>query len=162
MIVSQHLSQSASDSVELENGVKHVPAELGVPRAVLADAGYVDAEAIERLEEKMDVYVSVCREDAHSERRYDYRPKEQSERAVKEVSDPRLIKMKEKLASPEGKAIYGQRNQTVEPVFGVIKSAMGIRGFQLRGKAKVSGEWTLICLSYNLKRLHVLKQAQAA
>jgi len=50
--------------------------------------------------------------------------------------------------------VYGRRNHTVEPVFGIIKAAMGFRGFSLRGKEKVSGEWTLVCLAYNLRRLH--------
>ena len=62
--------------------------------------------------------------------------------------------MRDKLRTEEGKALYGRRNHTVEPVFGIIKAAMGFRGFSLRGKEKVSGEWTLVCLAYNLKRLH--------
>jgi len=164
LIVGQHVSQSASDSVELENGVHSIPDELGTPSAVLVDAGYVDGDAIERVEQSgaTEVYCSVHREDAHSERRYDYRPPKQSQRPVKKITDPRLLRMKEKLETEAGKALYGLRNQTVEPVFGIIKEVMGIRGFQLRGHEKVSGEWTLICLSYNLKRLHQLKQQQAA
>jgi len=62
--------------------------------------------------------------------------------------------MCDKLRTKEGKALYAKRNHTVEPVFGIIKEAMGFRGFSLRGKEKVSGEWTLVCLAYNLKRLH--------
>lgn len=164
LIVGQHVSQSASDSRELENGIASIPIELGAPTAVLVDAGYVNAEAIERVQQegRTEVYCSVHREDAHSERRYDYRPQKQSERAVKKITDPQLVKMKEKLQSEEGKALYSLRNKTVEPVFGIIKSAMGIRGFQLRGHEKVSGEWTLICLSYNLKRLNQLTKQQAA
>jgi len=50
--------------------------------------------------------------------------------------------------------LYARRNHTVEPVFGIIKAAMGFRGFSVRGKENVSGEWTLVCLAYNLKRLH--------
>jgi hypothetical protein len=52
--------------------------------------------------------------------------------------------MREKLRTEEGKALYRKRFQTVEPVFGIIKEAMGFRGFSLRGKEKVSGEWTLM------------------
>jgi hypothetical protein len=99
----------------------------------------------------------VHREDAHSERNYDYRPKKQSERPIKAVKDPRLLKMREKLRSEEGKARYAKRNHTVETAFGIIKEVMGFRGFMLRGLEKVKGEWTLVCLSYNLKRLHRLK-----
>ena len=61
--------------------------------------------------------------------------------------------MAHRLETKAGKASYAQRKQTIEPVFGIIKSAMGFRQFSLRGKAKVSLEWTLVTLSYNLKRL---------
>ena len=65
------------------------------------------------------------------------------------------------LKTAVGQALYRLRKQTVEPVFGIIKEVMGFRRFRLRGRAKVSLEWTLVCLSYNLKRLFTLK-AQAA
>ena len=107
----------------------------------------------------IELYISVHQEDAHSERKYDYRPKKQSERPVKKIKDPRLLKMKEKLQSEEGKALYAKRNHTVETAFGIIKAVMGFREFMLRGLEKVRGEWCLGCLSYNLKRLHQLKKA---
>ena len=155
------MSQSASDSTELENGINSIPAEIGKPKAGLLDAGYVDADAIERVEEELgiELYVSVDREDTHSERTYDYRPKQQSERPTKAIKDPRLLKMRDKLRTEEGKALYAKRNHTVETAFGIIKAVMGFRGFMLRGLEKVSGEWTLVCLSHNLKRLHQLKLA---
>jgi len=157
LIVGHHVSQSPSDSVELEKGVASIPEKLGKPGSVLADAGYVNAEAFDRLEQEgIEIYCSVHREDAHSERHYDFRPKQASRRALKAVSDPRLVAMRDKLRGEQGKALYAKRNHTVEPVFGVIKEAMGFRGFSLRGKEKVSGEWTLVCLAYNLKRLHKL------
>jgi transposase len=161
LIVGEHVSQSASDSTELENGLKSIPEELGKPKAGLLDAGYVDADAIERVQEELgiELYVSVHREDAHSERKYDYRPRKQSERPTKVIKDPRLLKMREKLRTKEGKALYAKRNHTVETAFGIIKAVMGFRGFMLRGLEKVSGEWSLVCLSYNLKRLHRLKAA---
>ena len=52
---------------------------------------------------------------------------------------------------------YALRKQTVEPVFGIIKSVMGFRQFSLRGLKKVSGEWTLVCLAWNVKRMAVLR-----
>ena len=55
--------------------------------------------------------------------------------------------------------MYAKRKQTVEPVFGVIKEAMGFRQFLLRGMEKVRGEWELVCLAYNMKRLFNLKNA---
>lgn len=64
--------------------------------------------------------------------------------------------MRHRLKTTAGKALYKLRQQTVEPVFGIIKSVLGFRQFRLRGKEKVSLEWTLVCLAYNLKRLHRL------
>jgi len=70
-------------------------------------------------------------------------------------------KMAHRLQTPMGKSLYKLRKQTVEPVFGIIKEVMGFRRFRLRGRAKVSLEWTLVCLSYNLKRLFTLKNLAA-
>ena len=69
--------------------------------------------------------------------------------------------MADKLTTAEGKAIYRKRASTVEPVFGIIKSVLGFRQFLLRGIKKVSGEWNLVCVAWNLKRLHMLRRAAA-
>ena len=61
--------------------------------------------------------------------------------------------MAHRLATAEGKALYGLRKQTVEPVFGIIKEVLGFRRFMLRGKEKAGLEWTLVSAAYNLKRL---------
>ena len=65
-------------------------------------------------------------------------------------------KMAYKLRTTVGKAIYRRRKGSVEPVFGIIKEVMGFRPFSLRGQAAVTGEWCLVCLAFNLRRLHVL------
>ena len=64
--------------------------------------------------------------------------------------------MRHRLKTGSGKALYKLRQQTVEPVFGIIKSALGFRQFLLRGVQKVSLEWELVCLAYNVRRLHTL------
>ena len=64
--------------------------------------------------------------------------------------------MRHRLKTSVGKALYKLRQQTVEPVFGIIKAALGFRHFLLRGFEKVSLEWTLVTLAYNFKRLHYL------
>ncbi len=64
--------------------------------------------------------------------------------------------MKYRLKTPFGKPIYAQRKVTSEPVFGIIKAVMGFRSFLLRGFEAVKGEWNLVCMAYNIKRLHVL------
>jgi transposase len=154
LIVGQRISQNAGDGGELVAGVDCVPPSLGRPTGVLADAGYADGDGFDELGERgVEVWCSVHREDAHAERYYDFRPKAQVERKPREPKDPRLVAMRDKLRTEEGKAIYRKRCHTVEPVFGIIKSAIGFRGFSLRGKEKVEGEWTLVCLAYNLKRM---------
>ena len=65
--------------------------------------------------------------------------------------------MAHKLKTQAGRAIYALRKQTVEPVFGIIKSVMGFRQFSMRGLKQVSGEWTLVCLAWNVKRMAVLR-----
>ena len=68
--------------------------------------------------------------------------------------------MKARLESEDGKARYKKRKQTVEPVFGIIKSAIGFTRFHLsRGRQKVATEWLLIALAYNCRRLHNLRPA---
>ena len=66
--------------------------------------------------------------------------------------------MKHRLKTREGRAIYGCRKCTVEPVFGIIKSVLGFRQFHLRGLEAVSGEWTLVSMAWNLKRMFALQQ----
>ena len=90
LVVGQHVSQSASDYAELVNGVASIPSQLGKPGSVLADAGYVNGDAFDRLEkEGVEIYCSVHREDAHNEHHYDYRPRKASGREVKEPTDER-------------------------------------------------------------------------
>ncbi len=155
LIVGEHTTQSASDLNQLEPAIAAIPESLGLPSRVLADAGYLNGKAITSIQNRgIEVYCSASREDAHDERKYDYRPPKERNKKVRGLRDPDLIAMREKLSTPEGKAIYKQRARTVEPAFGIIKEAMGFRGFTLRGLAKVSGEWTLMCHAFNLKRLH--------
>lgn len=71
-------------------------------------------------------------------------------------------KMAQRLKTASGKALYKLRKQTVEPGFGIIKEVMGFRRFSLRGRAKVALEWTLVCVSYNRKRMWTLKNQVAA
>lgn len=160
LILSGHVSTCASDANELAPAVRGIPESVGQVSAVLADTGYVNTEAFERLEDDgLELYVSVSRNESQSARRYDYRPKSVTEKPSKTVKNPRLLTMQEKLRTEAGRALYALRKQTVEPVFGIIKSVMGFRQFLLRGLEKVSGEWDLVCLAYNVKRLWALNPA---
>jgi transposase len=160
LILGSHVSTCASDANELVPAVKEVPKEIGDVSAVLADSGYVNGEAWQSLEQdKVDVYVAVSRAESHWRRNYDYRPTSVTEKPAKVIKDQRLLDMRQKLQSDAGRRLYAKRKQTVEPVFGIIKHVMGFRQFLLRGLGKVSGEWNLVCLAYNVKRLCVLKMA---
>jgi len=157
LIVGQHTTQSASDINQLIPAMGSIPPVLGQPARVLVDAGYLNGKAIETIEgDGIEVYCSAHQEDAHDERRYDYRTPKDGEKKIRHLKDKRLVAMRDKLATKEGKAIYKQRARTVEPVFGTIKEAIGFRGFMLRGFSKMSGEWGLVCQAFNVKRLHKL------
>jgi hypothetical protein len=67
-----------------------------------------------------------------------------------------LVAMAHRLATPEGKKLYAQRKQTPEPVFGIVKSVLGFRQFLLRGLDKVRGEWSLVTMAWNMKRIFAL------
>jgi transposase len=130
---------------------------VGLPQTVLADAGYASGDQVKALQDKgIDPFVAIARTMLH--RPYDFRPppgdpggpKDKHHQAIK---DPWRIDMKAKLESENGKALYKKRKQTVEPVFGIIKSVLGFRHFSLRGMDKVKTEWKLIALAYNCKRL---------
>ena len=64
--------------------------------------------------------------------------------------------MAHRLRTPQGKKLYALRKQTPEPVFGIIKSVMGFRQFLLRGLGNVRGEWSLVTMAWNIKRMYVL------
>ncbi len=150
MVLATAVIRTPSDANQLEPALKAVTEAVGPVQRILADGGYVNADAFDRVQQKVDLYVAITSED-NNYRRYDYRPPKQ--KPGKKVTDPRLLAMREKLATKEGKCIYGKRASSVEPVFGIIKSAMGLRQFLLRGIAKVCIEWDLACLAYNMRRL---------
>jgi len=156
LIVGARVTRSPSDANQLEPGIQSVPEQAGEITGVLADCGYADKEEFKELARQrpeIDLLVSVHREDAHAERRYEYRPPKRI-KPPKKVVDPTLVAMAEKLQTPEGREKYRRRACTVETAFGIIKSAMGFRQFLLRGIEKVSGEWTLVAMAYNLKLMH--------
>jgi transposase len=158
LILGQHLSQNSGDFTELARAYKAIPAVLGKPEAIIADAGFMNAEAFEEIAELgCEPYVSVSSENDHNQRGYEFRPPEKI-KPPRNLTDPVLLAMKEKLKTDAGKAVYKLRSQTVETVFGIIKEVMGFRSFGLRGLEKMQGEWELVCMAYNCKRLHKMMQ----
>ena len=99
--------------------------------------------------------MSVYREEPRAQRRYAYRPLDKI-KIPKRPRDPVLVAMANKLKSPGARALYRRRTRTLEPVVGVIKVVLGFGQFLVWGMQKVSGEWTLVWLAYNLRRLHRL------
>ena len=153
LIVHQHITQNGNDKQEIEPALQWFTQYPKLkPPAILADTGYFSEANIKQCEnEEITPYISFGKEQ-HNQ------PLE--ERFKKEDPLPdnptSIEKMRHRLQSKEGKAVYARRKSTVEPVFGIIKHIMGFRQFMLRGVEKAKGEWNLICIAYNLKRLHTI------
>lgn len=157
LVLGARVSGCGSDRRELVADVETVAESVGVPTQVLADNGYAYEQAVERLRDQgIEVLVAVGRGDRR--RRHDFRP----QGGVKPAKAPKaawLLQMQEKLSQPAHRASYRLRQQTIEPVFGILKQVMGFRQFLLRGQEKVTGEWQLLTLAYNCKRLHQMQLA---
>ena len=117
------------------------------------DNGYFSENNITEVEQRgIDPYIATGREPHHKS--WKERFAELSAPPPEDASP--TVKMAYKLQTEIGKAIYGLRKCTVEPVIGIIKEILAFRQFSLRGLAAAAGEWCLVCLAFNLKRLHVL------
>jgi transposase len=160
LVLGHAVSQCASDANELVPTVAAIPEQIGVPSTVLADTGYANGEAVAELQ-KNDIEVLVAIPGRNHRRSHDLRPTP-PEKPQREVKAPWMKEMKKQLETESGKKKYGKRKQTVEPVFGIIKHAMKFRQFLLRGIDKARGEWSLVALAYNCRRLHVLVRLAAA
>jgi transposase len=147
LIVAIGLGNNAADNEQLVPMVEAVKENLGeLPKRVLGDAGFRSEDAFAKLEkhEQMEVLVALGREG-------------QKQAAIDPKEYPATVRMAARLASAEGQAHYRRRKAIVEPVFGWIKHAMGFRQFSLRGLDKVAGEWGLVCLALNVRRMWALQ-----
>jgi transposase len=153
LIVSPTTSNHPNDKQEAIPTVDAIPAEVGKPKAAALDNGYFSPANIEALEERgIDPFIATGRDSHHQswQERFASQPAPPPEDASP------MVKMAFKLKTDIGKLIYGLRKSTVEPIIGIIKEVMGFRQFSLRGSVAIAGEWSLVCLAYNLKRLQVL------
>ena len=155
LILGARVSQCASDRNELVADIAAIPATLGRPETALADSGYANGAEVETLAEA-GVEALVATAAQGRRRTHDFRPAK-AQAPPKEPKADWLKAMAAKLESAQGRALYKLRQQTVEPVFGIIKAVLGFTEFSLRGLDKVAGEWDLVALAYNCKRLHKLK-----
>ena len=142
------MAQAALDNLNAA-GIERPKAADGTPTPIpnTADTGYFSEKAVEGLEQVgMDPHLAIGRQKHHEAPVPPEAAAPSAKASVKE-------KMQQKLRSATGKALYAARKHIVEPVFGQIKSARGIRKFLLRGLEKVSAEWQLICLTHNLLKI---------
>ena len=154
LIVGFSLSNHTNDQYEVKPTLDNIPEELGKVQAASLDTGFFSKNNIATLEaEGIEAYIATGR-DPHNRGFVAYFA-EAGEPPAEGASQKE--KMAYKLRTAAGKAIYRLRKCTVEPVFGIIKEAMGFRQFSLRGQQNVTDEWCLVCLAYNLRRLHVLQ-----
>jgi hypothetical protein len=129
-----------------------LPDRLGAVDSLLADAGYFSQNNVEQCKGKNIVpYIAAERQQHNAAPEDRFTEPE----PLLAPADP-VTEMKHRLKTIVGKAIYAKRKSTVEPVFGIIKAVMGFRQFLLRGLKKVTGEWDLVCIAYNLKRMYAL------
>jgi transposase len=147
IIVATDLSNCAADQGRLLPLVDRVRTTLGTdPREVLADAGFREEATFAALETRqITAYVSLGREGKLG--------------ATPNPAHDATRRMAERLASEQGRTRYRRRKAIVEPVLGWIKEILGFRRFSLRGVVKARGEWNVVCLAANLKRLHRIQTA---
>ena len=158
LIVGQSVTEAANDIQQLMPMVELIKQQSGqCPQAILADNGYCSEENLEHLESaeeperQIEGFIATGKQ-KHGEHRLP------AKRGPLPKGATRVERMKRKLQTKVGKAVYAARKCVVEPVFGQIKQARGFRQFLLRGKEKVKGEWALLCLTHNLLRLHAAMQ----
>jgi transposase len=155
LVVAINVAQAANDKQQLEPMLKELaglPEALGSVKQVLADNGYFSAANVEHcVHAKVEPLLAAGRDAHHPhwEDRFTEPPP-----LTEAASD--VDRMKHQLKTIQGRALYALRKQTVEPVFGIIKSVMCFRQFLLRGLAAVRGEWTLVTMAWNIKRMAVM------
>ena len=153
LIVAPSLSNHPNDKKEAEPTLDAISPEVGKPEAAALDNGYFSEANIAALERRsIEPYIATGREPHHKSWHSFFN--ELPEPPAEDASPK--IKMAYKLQTEVGQAIYRLRKCTVEPVIGIIKEILGFRQFSLRGLWAVTGEWCLVCLAFNLKRMHTL------
>ena len=158
LVVAIDVVQASNDKQQLEpmlGKIGALPEELGEPETLLADAGYFSATNVAACETAgIKPLIALGRQPHHpplAERFADAPPAPENTTPVEA--------MEHRLKTSEGRKLYALRKQTPEPVFGIIKSVLGFRQFLLRGLANVRGEWSLVTMAWNLKRMFTLNHA---
>jgi len=159
LVVGAGVTQAPNDKGQVEpmlQSLQQLQAkapQLGTVESLIADTGYCSEKNITACEQAgVDPLMAVARQEHHP-----HWSARHSEPAPLQGNPSKVQRMAHRLKTKAGAARYAVRKQTVEPVFGIIKSVLGFRQFSLRGLKKVRGEWTLVCLAWNLKRMAVLR-----
>jgi hypothetical protein len=158
LVIASNVVQAPNDKQQIEpmlGKIADLPAELGQAETLLADTGYFSAENVEACQAAgIAPLIAMGRQPHHpplAERFADTPP-------APENPTP-LEAMAHRLTTPEGRKLYAMRKQIPEPVFGIIKSALGFRQFLLRGLDKARGEWSLVTMAWNIKPMFTLSPA---
>ena len=158
LVVAIDVVQAPNDKGQVEPILEKIgalPENLGKVEHLLADAGYFSAGNVDACARAgVEPVIAMGRQPHHPPLSVRFAPTP----AAPEQPTP-VQAMAHKLKTPEGRALYALRKQTPEPVFGIIKSVLGFRQFSLRGLEKVRGEWTLVTMAWNLKRMFTLSPA---
>lgn len=155
LIVGTYSNAHANDKEEFIPVVNSVAPELGMIKTAVADGGYFSENNVLKIQEQgIEPIIATARE-KHNSFLEAYLKKQDITTECTTVME----QMNQRLKSKEGADTYKKRKQTVEPVFGIIKETLGFRRFSLRGEQQTDGEWSLVCLAYNLKRLFRLSIA---
>lgn len=153
LIVAHTLSNHPNDKQEAVPTLEAISPKIGKPQAAALDNGYFSEANIQAIEQRdIDPYIATGREPHHQDWHSFFQ--EQPTPPAEDASA--TVKMAFKLRTEIGQAIYRLRKCTVEPVIGIIKEILGFRQFSLRGLTAAAGEWCLVCLAFNLKRMHIL------
>ncbi len=154
LIVHNHLTQHTNDKQEVKPFLKaalQLPQGLGKIEDMAADAGYFSNDNVESCYDAL-VRPSI----SHSRVIHNQTLKERFDEPDLLPGLNPLATMMNRMQTKEGKAFYAKRKSTVETVIGIIKAILGFRQFSVRGLSKTSGEWNLVCIAFNIKRLHAL------
>ena len=158
LLVAHPLSHHPNDQAEVIPTLDAIPSAVGKPKAGALDHGYFSATNIAAMEARdIEPYIATGRTPHHPSWQAYFA--QQPTRPPAEASPK--VHMAYKLQTEIGSAIYRLRKCTVEPVLGIIKDLWGFRQFSLRGLWAAAGEWCLVCLAFNLKRLHTLTMGEA-
>jgi hypothetical protein len=161
LIVGPRVSQAANDKRELLPDVAAVRRHV-LPDTLLVDSGFVSEAAVTAVELATPGLTILAALQREPHGRTVAQLEKRSDPPAPPPEAPFAERMRHRTATTAGRALYKLRQQTVEPVFGIIKEVLGFRRFSLRGLAKVTLEWELVCLAYNCQRLHRLGAALRA